>query len=78
MTFTDEDLKRLKELWPLDPHKVNMQLVGIGIHFGALIARLEAAEHWARVHNSLCTKVDCDLEARWRKAAGKEYCPENP
>lgn len=83
MTFTDEDLKRLKE----DLHK-NKVRTGIRTHIHyrrepleALLARLEAAEALAEDHawheadcSSPSEECDCGYaedRAKWRKAAGK-------
>ena len=76
MSFSDEDLKRLKEIFECSPQ--------IDVHgftdenFKALLARLEAAE---RIVNRMCVhagswrgKLDgCfkDEVKAWRKAAGK-------
>ncbi len=54
-TFTDEDLKRLKEIYKVDTH------------MRGLIARLEAAED-ALIHE---IKPYSRVYASWRKAAGK-------
>lgn len=69
MTFTDDDLKRLKEAAHVFDHE--------GVKLSALIARLEAAEAivpFAISEHSGCGKKDCRMFgdiAAWRKAAGK-------
>lgn len=77
MTFTDDDLKRLKELIPQSnplPSGVN----NLWYKLGPLFARLEAAE---KIVNRMCVHAgpwrgkldDCfkDDVKVWRKAAGK-------
>jgi hypothetical protein len=70
MSFTDEDLKRLREL--VKDQKSNIWLpVGEGHEKGirVLLNRLEKAEicvdHLIHVH------PDCKVVEAWRKAAGK-------
>lgn len=73
MTFTDEDLKRLKERCESD------DLIGIfDYELPALLARLEAAEKiviFDCLHDPKakcgCTKELNQLIQAWRKAAGK-------
>lgn len=87
MTFTDDDLKRLKDWLELElmPGNIAKQLQ-------ALVARLEAAEArierllWSAEHKDNCQfwnknndlgefkRCDCGIretEEAWRKAAGK-------
>ena len=70
MTFTDENLKRLK--WALENHAPNWADKD---NLNGLIARLEAAELLIRLADLKCECVEgmqcaCGYEA-WRKAAGK-------
>jgi hypothetical protein len=72
MTFTDEDLKRLKELIPKEnpmPNEVN----NLWYKLGPLLARLEAAEELAQEAMCHC-KYDCDecgkMKTAWQKAKG--------
>lgn len=67
MTFTDDDLKRLKENgpeWELSYEKL-----------AALLARLEAAEdalaHSHGLGSTWCCEKAKELDKSWRKAAGK-------
>lgn len=66
--FTDEDLKRLKEeVFFLEPY--GKETKG---QLDALLARLEAAEVWAKCHQEFCNKgKDCSAYVAWRKTAGK-------
>lgn len=61
MTFTDDDLKRLKERNPL-------QMKGAEILY--LLARLEAAEKCLEAANQE-GGIDSNLFKAWHKAAGK-------
>lgn len=66
MTFSDDDLKRLKASIPDDPkyanfHPDNLKLV-------ALLSRLEAAE---KLINNRDGHKEWKLFQAWRKAAGK-------
>ena len=61
MTFTDDDLERLKEALNGNPERVKDFEPGWCL---AIIARLEAAEC---VIGSLCKVVDLQLENEWRK-----------
>lgn len=75
MTFTDEDLKQLKD----DIEKTEKSGDCIHIltpHLKALLARLEAAERNMGGHSEKCSKEQClcskkDRELAWRKLAGK-------
>lgn len=84
MTFTDEDLKRLKDAVE-DELNCN-ELISYRLEIRDLIARLEAAElvfaetDLTSFHNDWCESDDCnegnicDIQFRintWRKAAGK-------
>jgi hypothetical protein len=61
-TFTDEDLKRLKE-WAKDGWSPNIE---------ALLARLEAAEMVIKKSWQVRDTVNLEDERQvWRKAAGK-------
>ena len=66
MTFTDDDLKRLKEDLARD------RRIGLtsGFRFEALLARLEAAEAVLTFSDISITTVRERYEA-WRKGAGK-------
>jgi len=69
-TFTDNDLKRLKEnLKHYSPHVPLSTVDGT-----ALLARLEAAEQCFTERECDCMEIPCwhrkSLE-KWRKAAGK-------
>lgn len=65
VTFTDEDLKRLKEIIG-EPGLITHNM-GVDV-YKALLARLEAAENARSHHAAPCT---CDWCRPWRKAAGK-------
>ena len=66
MTFTDDDLKRLKEMVLNCEAFYGMNQPPIPLRLSTLLARLEAAEK-ALDHN---VPTDPDYIA-WRKAAGK-------
>jgi hypothetical protein len=71
MTFTDDDLKRLKEI-----HIPKIQAVTLSYDkFFALLDRLEAAERCLVPSTDYCLVCYCeDCESKreaWRKAAGK-------
>ena len=79
MTFTDEDLKRLKTCTPLIMSggdvfiQLPTQVNGLGkferFNISALLARLEAAELWAKC---VCRdRRDCPDYKAWRKEVGK-------
>lgn len=78
MTFTDDDLKRLKEFLP---YKLHVFSISHGT-VSTLLARLEAAENIAAwgCHTRRCSvKLDeaCDCEMpilfkAWRKACGRD------
>jgi hypothetical protein len=79
--FTDEDLKRLKELniTPCtDLPQVTGQLKEYRILTNALLARLEAAEECLNKcgHHSNCSRLPCKCgyEA-WRKSKGEVNPP---
>ncbi len=64
MSFTADDLKRLKEL--VNPNSPD-ELERLG---SALLARLEAAEDVCKFHHCHCE--DCDYSRlNWRKAKGE-------
>lgn len=86
LTFTDDDLKRLKENMDVIPGICWGQILGNKLaaqcfDLSAIIARLEAAE--AMVDLSQCRHAyedhdngPCDYAIAylaWRKVAGKEY-----
>lgn len=66
MTFTDDDLKRLKSQLALEISPDEDVLINNG-EVDALLARLEAAERCINPAN--CYAVDYEA---WRKASGKE------
>jgi hypothetical protein len=76
MSFTDEDLKRLKEIAEIDQRPSKVSETTLDNEFlRALVARLEAAEKAARWFNVI-TVEDQKSEPyqdylAWRKAAGK-------
>lgn len=68
MTFSDDDLKRLKHIL-IEDKKLGTLDQGVFIdELLALLARLEAAERFLEGYSDL--KDDPTYEA-WRKAAGK-------
>lgn len=72
MTFSDEDLKRLKDsFYPTGPWNIECK-DGKYITLQALLARLEAAEAFidSVCRNDATVKQDGFLQA-WRKACGK-------
>jgi len=82
MTFTDDDLKRLKEkegFWRdgYDMRKANPQISESwgwvdGLKIEALLARLKAAEKCIKRHLLDCPDVShCNCTHVWRKVAGK-------
>lgn len=85
MTFTDDDLRRLKEL----PDNVVITFKdGPSIKLKALLARLEAAEKGLEIFSALFNKLikegelgqnqlayidECDaIISEWRKVAGRK------
>lgn len=72
MSFSDDDLKRLKEI--INEHGLITHNMGANV-YKALLARLEAAEEVcerAKTHG--CEDPECVLDLSledWRKAAGK-------
>lgn len=68
MTFTDEDLERLKNETPLDHTCIHH---GRSVNLGALIARLEAAEKCIPYHECQDDLSTCPHLKAWRKEAGK-------
>jgi hypothetical protein len=83
MTFTDDDLKRLKE-WVDDAILNNYYIEGKPELFKDLLARLEAAERVCeasekvvrpkeRIGNAPLEQAIYDALEAWRKAAGKDY-----
>jgi hypothetical protein len=74
MTFTDDDLRRLKEEFNDHAMRTGQPfLVGQGT-LDMLLARLEAAENclnrWGHHSNCSPNPCNCGYET-WRKAAGK-------
>lgn len=75
MSFTDEDLKRLKEQCrdPLYQRSEHRQL--LLSKFDSLIARLEAAEKFCEMTPECNCSQECDYHTdalrAWRKEAGK-------
>lgn len=76
MSFSDEDLKILKE-WSDElpkPIIVGLELCDEFYEFDLrdLLARLEAAEVWGKAHQELCqAKQNCDVYEAWRKSKGE-------
>jgi hypothetical protein len=70
MTFSDDDLKRLKEV----ANKEGMTVIGMD-DCNALLARLEAAERCLTPTTDYCMQcycADCESNRKaWRKAWGK-------
>jgi hypothetical protein len=64
MTFTDDDLRRLKVMTIEQPEVVDLW----SLKLEALLARLEAAEAVIAQHDLY--ETEAEMEA-WRKAAGK-------
>ena len=69
MTFTDDDLKRLKER--ADFHRFDTNGLMSREIFDALLARLEAAEKVIKKYHTWEDWDDSAYKA-WRKAAGRE------
>jgi len=74
VTFTDDDLKRLKEMTPKND-RVRIEFITLGgwykFDLAALLARLEAAEAYISSMPEDVTDENCRLHKEWRKAAGK-------
>lgn len=80
MTFTDDDLKQVKEYCEVRRDlshdvPVHPDIAFLGESVLALVARLEAAEHLVEhLHGpsaAPCCQIAEDLYQAWRKAAGK-------
>jgi hypothetical protein len=76
MSFTDEELKRLKELCAKSELKGRdaQQFDRLTcVKIDALLARLEAAENWLKIMTDFEKLGAFDEEAceAWKKAAGK-------
>ncbi len=68
MTFTDDDLKRLKHYvnHPDDPPDI------ISIDYRALLARLEESEHFVtKAVDSYPHLKDSDVYRKWRESCGR-------
>lgn len=70
MTFTDEDLKRLKEYHSIDREFHANSIWVERSKLKALIARLEAAENCAKNLNNILAE-HCELLEVWRKSKGE-------
>lgn len=78
MTFTDDDLKRLK--YHMEKHRnlvIPLTSDGPSVLIASIIARLEAAEKVCRENQKRHMVIDipgcklCTALEAWRKAAGK-------
>jgi hypothetical protein len=69
MTFTDDDLKRLKEQRVIVHEGIHVAVKKVELQ--ALLARLEAAERVIAKHFELMNISTFEELQAWRKAAGK-------
>lgn len=68
MTFTDDDMKRLKE--SLKGTYRNLPIDDLAALLSRLVAAERVADHFQHKANTECLECEVSLEA-WRKAAGK-------
>jgi hypothetical protein len=72
VTFTDDDLKRLKDHFNGMPHYIDIPASQEPVNLSALLARLEAAERFTKHVIDLTPDYSgCIRYKAWRKAAGK-------
>jgi len=72
MTFTDEDLKRLKENATKREGMLSTVCTVDATEVKALLTRLKVAEVYIVNHHKYCQPPPCDDYVRWRKAIGKQ------
>ena len=72
MSFSDEDLKRLKERFIDTGHPRDGQIIKLG-EVQALLTRLEAAERCVRlgIDEQYGSKTWFDAQEAWKKSCGR-------